>query len=99
MVSLTRRALLLSATALALPCYGRLARADADKTITPDDARTLARDAWVFGMPLVYIEKQIDTLTYATKPEARAAPINQFVHYREFPDASNRTVVGINVDT
>ena len=44
-------------------------------------------------------EKQIDTLTYATKPEGHVAPINQFAHYREFPDASNRTVVGFNVDT
>ena len=28
-----------------------------------------------------------------------AASINQFVHYREFPDASNKAVVGFNVDT
>ena len=65
----------------------------------PDEARTLAQEAWVFGMPLVYIEKQIDTLTHVTKPQGPLAPINQFAHYREFPDASNKSVVGFNVDT
>ena len=50
-------------------------------------------------MPLVYIEKQIDVLTHVTKPQGVLAPINQFAHYREFPDASNKSVVGLNVDT
>ena len=34
-----------------------------------------------------------------SKVDTGHAPINQFVHYRAFPDASNRTVVGFNVDT
>jgi hypothetical protein len=67
--------------------------------LTPDEARALARDAWVFGMPVVYIEKQIDVTSHVAKPEGISAPVNQFVHYREFPDASNRSVVGLNVDT
>ena len=70
-----------------------------DPGLKPDEARTLAQEAWVFGMPLVYIEKQIDTVTHTTKPQGPLAPINQFAHYREFPDASNRSVVGLNVDT
>ena len=50
-------------------------------------------------MPLVYIELQVDTSSHVSRADNRQAPINQFVHYREFPDASNRTVVGFNVDT
>ena len=50
-------------------------------------------------MPLVYIEKKLDSVSHVAKPEGPFAPINQFAHYREFPDASNRTVVGLNVDT
>jgi hypothetical protein len=46
-----------------------------------------------------YIEKQLDSVSHVSKPEGPFAPINQFAHYREFPDASNRTVVGLNVDT
>ena len=49
-------------------------------------------------MPLIYIEIQIDTATHVSKADQARAPINQFVHYRAFPDASNRTVVGFNVD-
>jgi hypothetical protein len=94
-----RRTMLLAGAATILPIRSCPALAQADQKLTPDEARTLARDAWVFGMPLVYIEKQIDTLTYVTKPEGHFAPINQFAHYRELPDASNRTVVGLNVDT
>ncbi len=68
-------------------------------SITPDEAKAIAQEAWVFCMPLVYIEIQIDTATHVSKADQARAPINQFVHYRAFPDASNRTVVGFNVDT
>ena len=68
-------------------------------SISPDEAKAIAQEAWVFGMPLVYIEIQIDTATHVSKADQARAPINQFVHYRAFPDASNRTVVGFNVDT
>jgi len=66
--------------------------------LTPDVARKLAKDAWVFGLPLVMFEKQVDYSTYVTQAEATRAPINQFVHYRKFVDASNRSIVGFNVD-
>ena len=68
-------------------------------SISPDEAKAIAQEAWIFGMPLVYIEIQIDTATHVPKVDGAHAPMNQFVHYRAFPDASNRTVVGFNVDT
>ena len=99
MASIDRRTLLLAATASLLPIANPSAFAEADRNLRPDEARTLARDAWVFGMPLVYVEKQIDLTTHVPKPHGPLAPINQFALYREFPDATNRTVVGLNVDT
>ena len=72
--------------------------AGAQEKLSPDVARDLAREAWVFGLPLVMFEKQIDYSTHVTQAEATRAPINQFVHYRKFVDASNRSVVGFNVD-
>src|SRR5262245_44267199 len=68
-------------------------------TISPEEAKAIAQEAWVFGMPLVYIEIQFDTATHVQKADKGRAPVNQFAHYRSFPDASNRTVVGFNVDT
>jgi hypothetical protein len=67
-------------------------------SLTVNEARELARDAWLFGMPLVMFEKQVDYITYVNKPEATKAPVNQFAHYRKFVDASNRSIVGFNVD-
>jgi hypothetical protein len=66
--------------------------------LSPEQAKTLAKEAWLFGMPLVMFEKQIDYSTYVTRADETRAPINQFVHYRKFVDASNRTIVGFNVD-
>ncbi|MFC1834474.1 DUF1254 domain-containing protein [Thermodesulfobacteriota bacterium] len=66
--------------------------------ITVAEARDLAKQAWLFGLPLVMFEKQFEYNSYARKPEETRAPVNQFVHYRKFVDASNRSVVGFNVD-
>lgn len=76
-----------------------MAQAQRNTEIAPDEARAIAQDAWVFGMPLVYIEIQFDAASHVSKAEKGHAPINQFAHYHEFPDASNKTVVGFNVDT
>jgi hypothetical protein len=94
-----RRTALLAAMATTLPLGSFSALAQMDPAMKPEEARTLAQEAWVFGMPLVYIATQIDTVTHVAKPQGSFAPINQFAHYREFPDASNKTVVGLNVDT
>jgi hypothetical protein len=75
-------------------------RADdkADK-LSPAEAKAVAQEAYVFGLPLVYIALQLETQTSVAKPEGGRAPLNQFAHYREFPDAANKQVVGLNVDT
>ena len=67
-------------------------------TLMPDVARNLAKEGFLFGLPLVMFEKQFDYQTYTTKVEETRSPVNQFVHYRRFVDASNRLVVGFNVD-
>src|SRR5262245_47165514 len=94
-----RRTLLLVAIATVLSVGAFSARAKVDPTLTPDDARAIAQDAWVFGLPLVYLEKQIDAVSHVTRPQGPFAPINQFAHQREFPDAANRAVAGLNFDT
>jgi len=40
-----------------------------------------------------------EKITNVAKPEAFAAPVAQFAHVREFPDASFKDVVRANVDT
>src|SRR5499426_3584496 len=67
--------------------------------ISPADAKAIAQDGYVFGLPLVYIALQADIMTNVSKPEGGRAPFNQFDHHREFPDAKNNKIVGMNVDT
>ena len=76
---LDRRTALLAITATIVPVgtFSALAQG-VDPGVKPDEARSLAQEAWVFGMPLVYIEKQIDTVTHVDEA-ARAARADQSI--------------------
>ena len=67
--------------------------------ISPAEAKAIAQEAYVFGLPLVYVSVQADVLSNVPKPESGRAPYNQFAHFREFPTATNNPIVGMNVDT
>jgi len=66
--------------------------------LSPEQAKVLAKDAFLFGLPAILIDIQFDFNSYVTTPEGAKAPVNQFAHFREFVDASNRSIVGFNVD-
>ena len=53
----------------------------------------------MFGVPLVYIALSAEVGSNVPEPQGLRAPVNQFAHYRTFPDATNREVVGPNRDT
>src|SRR5262245_56851918 len=67
--------------------------------LTSEEAKAIARDGYVFGLPLVYIAQESSVLTNVAKPEGGRAPLSQFDHHREFPDAKNNKIVAMNVDT
>ena len=67
--------------------------------LTSTEAKSIAQEGFTFGLPLVYIALEADVLTNVAKPEAGRAPFNQFDQHREFPDAKNNKIVGMNVDT
>jgi hypothetical protein len=56
-------------------------------------------EAVVYGLPLVIMDITKEKSTNVAKPEGFAAPVNQFVNVRAFPDASFKDVVRANVDT
>jgi len=56
-------------------------------------------EAVVYGLPLVIMDITRLKTSNVARPESFAAPVNQFVNVREFPDASFRDVVRANVDT
>lgn len=71
---------------------------DVDPKITPEAAHEVAKEAFLMGAPLVLVSIQADYLSHVTEPTGLRAPVNQFAHARAFVDASNRAVVGFNVD-
>ena len=66
---------------------------------TPQQAQQLARDAYVFGYPLVTMELTRRQLTNVAKPDQMRAPIGQFAHMRIFPTPDMTAVTTPNSDT
>jgi len=68
-------------------------------TLFSDEAVRTAADAWVYGFPMVLMAVTREVMTAVASPDGRRAPINQFLHIREFPDPAFKDVVSPNADT
>ncbi len=68
-------------------------------TLTPDEARKLAVEAYVYGYPLVTMETTRRVMTNTAEPRGNHAPMGQFYNARTYPDASFRDVTAPNADT
>ena len=68
-------------------------------TISPQEAGAIAVEAYIFGYPLVLMDVTCETMTAVSRPQGAHAPVNQFAHVREFPDADFTDVVSPNADT
>lgn len=67
----------------------------------PDEFKALVRDAYHYAYPLVLMDitrQQMTNVADASSTPQRA-PINQFAHYRQYPDGQSREVVRFNFDT
>ena len=73
-------------------------RREERRAIKSLDATSLAKEAYEFGAALLLTSIQADYIAQVTEPTGLRAPANQFGHGRAFVDASDRTVVGFNVD-
>ena len=81
---------------------GRVRRASesaGQPALTEDEALRLGIDAYVYGYPLLVMNSVRRVMTNVAVPQAKAAPMGQFAHFRSFPDASKRDLAGLNFDT
>ncbi|MGB8743592.1 MAG: DUF1254 domain-containing protein [Xanthobacteraceae bacterium] len=71
------------------------------QTVSEQDALEIARDAFIYGYPLVLMDVTRQQLTnFATPPGTPGqGPANQFIHLREFPDPKFKIVIRPNADT
>lgn len=68
--------------------------------ISGQEAAARAAEAFVFGYPLVLMDLTRAVFTSVSSPrQLGKAPLNQFGHVQEFPDASFTDVVTPNADT
>jgi len=67
--------------------------------VSADQAAEIAVEAYVFGYPLVLMDVTRQVMTAVPKAGALKAPVNQFIHVREFPDPTFTEVVSPNADT
>ncbi|MGK8508737.1 DUF1254 domain-containing protein [Nocardia asiatica] len=90
-VTVSRRtAFGIAATALGAAACGGSGEQDADPV--PGDAVTIAKDAYVFGFPLVLMD--------VTRVAAEATtPVNRFQHATSLPTPAQREVVRLDRDT
>jgi len=67
--------------------------------VSAGEASEIAVKAYVFGYPLVLMDVTRRVMTAVPKAVAHKAPVNQFLHIREFPDDTMTDVVSPNADT
>ncbi len=69
--------------------------------LTDEEIVDIATRAYVYGYPLILMDltRKVATNVEAPGIKQSSAPINQFGHYREFPDHNLTDVVKPNVDT
>jgi hypothetical protein len=69
------------------------------QSLNPDEAKLIGIEAYVYGYPLVTMEKTRQIMTNVREPSGTRAPMGQFVRMRTFPSAEFRDVTAPNADT
>src|SRR5690349_17819564 len=62
------------------------------ESLKEQEALAIAKDAYVYGYPLVTMEMTRRVITNTAQPSGTHAPIGQLVSLREYPNATYRDV-------
>lgn len=73
--------------------------AQAEQRLSAEEAREIAREAYIYAYPLVMMKVTKNIGTNVERPMGLWAPVNQLAHGRAFPDPSFTVVVRPNADT
>ena len=75
------------------------ALAQQGQSVSEQEARDIARDAYIYAYPMLVMEMTRRVCTNVEKPDGARAPMNQIANVRAFPDPSFTDVVRPNADT
>ncbi|QDK39579.1 hypothetical protein DOE51_00735 [Bdellovibrio sp. NC01] len=68
-------------------------------SLNNSETKMVAEQVYAYGYPLLIMDVSKDMMTATPVATDSKAPINQFAHKREFPDASFTDIVSPNADT
>jgi hypothetical protein len=74
-------------------------KSPAKTKLSPAEVEKIAKEAYIFGYPLVLMDVTRQVGTACPSPTAMCAPINQFANAPAFPDHTFTDVVRPNADT
>ncbi len=80
-------------------CAKHSVKSSEPSALSEAEAADIATDAYLYAYPLVTMEYTRRGLTNVAAPDGTKAPMGQFVRFRQYPDASFRTVTAPNADT
>ncbi|WP_205827940.1 DUF1254 domain-containing protein [Microbulbifer sp. SH-1] len=86
-------------TALCAIGLAPLVQSQTEHSLTPEEAKAIAIDAYIYGYPLVTMEMTRRVTTNVAKPSGAHAPVGQFARLREYPTAAFHDVTAPNADT
>jgi hypothetical protein len=69
------------------------------EALTSEEAESIAKEAYVYGYPLVTMEMTRRVMTNVREPVGTRAPMGQLIRLREYPTAAFRDVTAPNADT
>jgi hypothetical protein len=86
--------------AIVLTSFGLAASEAAEQdSVTPQEAREIAMDAYIYGYSLITTEVTRVQMTNVPSAEGLHAPMNQFANIKRYPPADYRGVSAPNADT
>ncbi len=71
----------------------------ADAALTPDEAKKIAVDSYIYGYPLVTMEYTRRVMTNVRETEATRGPMGHLIRVRAYPTAAYKDVTAPNADT
>lgn len=73
--------------------------AEEPKTLSEQEIVAIAKDAYLYGYPLVTMDLTRQVMTNVAKPDGLKAPMGQFINARKYPTASFKDITAPNADT
>lgn len=73
--------------------------AQADDSISVQEAQQIAEDAYIYGYPLITMEMTRRVMTNVSEPDGKRAPMGHLLKYRSYPTAEFKDVTAPNADT